>query len=350
MKEIKITNMLEGAAIFESVASGNLTSKYGEVKSIRITQPDAYGEHKGYYTLTVNESNNYKEEGMNKTVRDAVIEFKGVACAGCFIEAIGIAPDIIPPRYIGQIVDGGLGFDGKYYRLVCTKSEFNTYVDSLSHHAGKELFQQYLAADKTLLEKEAKVDYTSCKLKWSGQDELIVCTSTNGETGCWVSGSEYIIKKSLKGDYVTDEFGRRRFVGEHVGALFTSTPQPKPAFTQEMCDNGELPSVGMECMILFDNDSEPEWHEITWYGLFNGNPSFLCKGKQCWPERGGEFHIKPLTTPLSAEDQALDDMVEQLTNEGISAYDPIMLRILIEKFKNNKISGVSFKPLTVDKS
>jgi hypothetical protein len=35
-------------------------------------------------------------------------------------------------------------------------------------------------------------------------------------------------------------------------------------------------------------------------------------------------------------------MVEQLTNEGIVTYDPIMLRTLIEKFKNNKISGIKW--------
>ena len=341
--------MLEGAAIFESVAIGNLTSKYGEVKSICITQPDAYGEHKGYYTLTVNESNNYKEEDMNKTVRDAVMWLKGeIPAIDTDGHNIYLYDVIIYCHTKGkQAIKGEFNFGtGNYkkdvYCYVCSQPEFNTYVDSLSHHAGKELFQQYLAADKKECEDIATpadlLDENSRQSKVARIGDLL-----------------HNMSCSMDDENEQNEFGGYASYLWDLADYFrnsssSSEAQPKPAFTQEMCDNGELPSVGMECMILFDNDSEPEWHEITWYGLFNGNPSFLCKGKQCWPERGGEFHIKPLTTPLSAEDQALDDMVEQLTNEGISAYDPIMLRILIEKFKNNKISGVSFKPLTVDKS
>ena len=71
-------------------------------------------------------------------------------------------------------------------------------------------------------------------------------------------------------------------------------PKPQPIFTQAMADAGELPSVGMECMILFDQDSEPKWEKITWYGVFNGSPAFSFNGKNCWPERGGEFHLKPV--------------------------------------------------------
>ena len=83
--------------------------------------------------------------------------------------------------------------------------------------------------------------------------------------------------------------------------------QSQPIFTQAMADAGELPSVGVECMILFDQDSEPKWEKITWYGVFNGSPAFSFNGKNCWPERGGEFHLKPVDQRTDKE-KAIDYM------------------------------------------
>ena len=51
---------------------------------------------------------------------------------------------------------------------------------------------------------------------------------------------------------------------------------------------------------------------------------------------------KKTAKPQLEEDAAYYDMVNQLNNEGITIYDPIMLKILIEKFKNNKIENITW--------
>jgi hypothetical protein len=125
---------------------------------------------------------------------------------------------------------------------------------------------------------------------------------------------------------------------DYIDAL---AAKAEPVFTQEMADNGVLPSVGMEVeLVVFEN--------LTSLGHieFKNEVGFLFRYKEnnlCdFMEFSSDIAFKPLTPPITLIDKALNDMVEQLTNEGIVTYDPIMLRILIEKFKNNKISGIKW--------
>lgn len=120
----------------------------------------------------------------------------------------------------------------------------------------------------------------------------------------------------------------------------TKVAEIKPLYTQEMNDNGILPSAGMGFL-----DSESFDPKVKRICLLVDGDNAVYKDDA----RGVEYiaatlaECEPLPTPVKAEDKAVMDMIEQLTSEGIVTYDPIMLQILIEKFKANKITGVSFK-------
>ena len=331
------------------------TGKRNSYTCLPYYDEDEYEKYTHQYICTVEEFNNYKEEDMNKTVRDAVIEFKGetsnIPVSGKQDEPLVLLRIRDENGKKGGLMCGGsVGFDEIYYSNICTYDEFNTYVDSLSHHAGKELFRQYLAADKPLLEKECKsmdIDYTSEEF-W--EDELYspyLCVIINSKTGLkiWKRSLPAINSEFYRFDEDSEFYGgiESYSVSEHTLIL---RPQPKPVFTQAMANHGIKPLVGMECNFKKRGAME------------SGVVTAITKRFIIFTDSFGDEHVRkiddltiePLTPPVSPEEQALNDMVEQLTNEGIVAYDPIMLRILIEKFKNNKISGVSFKPLTVDKS
>lgn len=285
---------------------------------------------------------------MNKTVRDVVIEFKGEACDVCFIEAIGIAPDIMPPRYIGQIVGGGLGFDEEYYRLVCTKSQFNTYVGSLSHHVGKELFQQYLAADKTLLEKETKVDYTSEEF-W--EDELYspyLCVIIDNKTGF------KIWKRSLPA--IDSEFyrfygGSEFYDGSESYAIsrhaFIPRPQPKPVFTQEMYERNELPPIGSEYL---DEDGQL-CKALLHYSSFVVGEMLEHISIQQYPvlSTSRNDRVEMITPPIELIDgECYQFDCEVGTRNGVYSFSDNRFIGLMLKVQTNVCTNI--KPLTVDKS
>lgn len=306
-----------------------------------------------------------------KAVRDAVIWLKGeIPTRDTDGDNVYLSDVIIYCHAKGeQAIKGEFNFGtGDYkkdvYCYVCSQPEFNTYVDSLSHHVGKELFQQYLAADKPLLEKsvvtyftppmnctitnctinskpadktkETKVDYTSEEF-WKDAPEGATHyePETITDNACWVmvsvlSGRKYVTVN----EYKLNPLSFIWIIDREVESKSIPRPQPKPVFTQEMSDKWS-PEVGRhamcgdnECMVIGEHCGE------FWCKFENG-----CL--QTWS-------ADDLTQPVEPEEKAVNDMVEQLTNEGIVTYDPIMLRILIEKFKGDKISGVTFQPLTVE--
>ena len=112
-----------------------------------------------------------------------------------------------------------------------------------------------------------------------------------------------------------------------------------PVFTQAMADNGVLPSVGMEYL---DEDGQLCEAIANYSNFVVGVQTEHLIQQYPSVSVSRNDRVKPLTPPITLIDKALNDMVEQLTNEGIVTYDPIMLRILIEKFKNNKISGIKW--------
>ena len=87
-----------------------------------------------------------------KTTQDAVIEFKGEFPV-TLIDYVGWTYS----WYLDSPSDA-FKFKGKF---VCTFLDFRDLVVELSHHAGEDLFNEYVKADKKPAGKESKVDYTS---------------------------------------------------------------------------------------------------------------------------------------------------------------------------------------------
>ena len=157
---------------------------------------------------------------MNKTVRDAVIEFKSetsnIPVSGKQDEPLVLLRiRDADGKKAGFTCGGSVGFDEIYYSNICTYDEFNAYVDLLSHHAGKELFQRYLAVDKTLLEKESKADNISCYVCHVGANPI--------QQYCGVCGHELLSE--------------------------LIPPQPKPVFTQEMSDKEMVDLIAENVML-----------------------------------------------------------------------------------------------------
>ena len=96
---------------------------------------------------------------------------------------------------------------------------FNRKVEELSHHKGIELFNEYVKADKKLLEKESK-DKISC----------YVCN--------------------------IGAYPMQQYCGNCGHELLSELIPPKPStvFTQEMSDNGDLPPIGSKAQFVGNDD------------------------------------------------------------------------------------------------
>ena len=250
------------------------------------------------YICTVEEFNNYTPK---KTVRDAVIDFKGDWGNAEYAD--------IDVRFIFECVDnkdttcgiGTLVGDSKNnspenYREVCTRDEFNTYVDLLASNMGNST-QSY---------EEYKALYNSV-------------------------------------------------MGVRLGGVGHAGYNPEqPVFTQEMADNGVLPSVGMEVeLVVFEN--------LTSLGHieFKNEVGFLFRYKEnnlCdFMEFSSDIAFKPLTPPLTDKEKLIEESINEMIRrcDLSRAHDEYMdcsdtqvgVEFAIEYMGSR---GISFKPLTVE--
>lgn len=342
---------------------------------------------------------------MNELLKKAHKELNGDLGKGYTAGGVHLFFNQLDGRYV---TFDALHHQEKYYQYICTVKEFNEYVP---YKAVKLDCVDYLSNVDTTswdgIRDDTKVNNMKTvmdaviefKGKWPSSSWFMVCNKSNKIVGIsyglgntinsdepvvcgWYEFADLVdhlasnmgsatesyaeYKRSLGGPIRGDIFGFdiEPSQGE-VSFMYTdcdsqsnisperldnmqSIPDIKPVYTQELNDNGELPSIGMECTLLTSAIDKGTNGYIEYQNevgfLFRYSENNLCD----FYENSEDIHFKPLTPPITLEDKALNDMVEQLTYEGIVTYDPIMLRILIEKFKGGKISGVSFKPLTVE--
>lgn len=171
-------------------------------------------------------------------------------------------------------------------RFICTIEEFNNLVEEMT--LGLDVnsvthvdHYNYVNADKTLLEKETKPDYTSLEF-WKDAPEGAThhCGAHNGFSDVWI--------KDLKEDsysfrvvgslYASDEWRHTNTILRDELKYLTPRPQPKsvrPVYTQEMHDNGVKPSVGMQCTIDFIGGNIFIGAELTYLSKTLG--CFKCK-------------------------------------------------------------------------
>ena len=114
-----------------------------------------------------------------------------------------------------------------------------------------------------------------------------------------------------------------------------------PVYTQAMANHNTLPEVGAWVMVqgYAYKSSNQDWFKVEVLGHYEGKVIAESCSEANRVQLFDKF--KPSDTRTDAE-KALEDMEHELEAEGIGGYDSIMLKILIEKFKGNKIRGVTF--------
>jgi len=207
------------------------------------------------YICTVEEFNNYKGDDV-KSVLDAAIEFKG---EWPYIEDFICTPSSDNNAHSqGGFHSAKSKYPNEYWVNVCSKRVFNTLVDELASNMG--------TATQTY--EEYKNDYGSVQLK--------------------------------------DEATRFDL-------------QTKPVYTQAMCDAGEMPSVGMECMVYVESDdgSVMEWLPAKVVGEYKCQPIIRLndsKGAEGYFDVFAADKIKPLTPPI----ELIDGKAYQFTDVTVT--------------------------------
>lgn len=296
-------------------------------------------EHDYQYICTVEEFNNYKEDNM-KTVRDAVIEFK------------------VEWPVIRFTTDNWFeNTDRLLYceELVCTSKEFNTYVDSLSNHDTAELYQLYLAADKTTLIKETKVDYTS-KQFWKDAPEWATDYATPkgmaNKTKYWIGDNNY---QSLNINGVKNTYGKEYIWTRDSFEVLATRPQPKPVYTQEMSDTAEHKGniYQIDGLYIGSCNSLIQLKEIV-DGEFKGIDSSGNLYQDDWLISIGQSNVFPdakLGTISKAPIELIDGKAYQFDYDGKAyqgIYDKRKTRFAKKDSHIHESYCTNIKPLTVE--
>ena len=237
------------------------------------------------YICTVEEFNNYKGESM-KTI-DAVNEFKG----NNILNWTHMSYDSSIKQWAVHIFkpEFSYAYTGD---IICNKEEFNTLVQGCMTNFGRcsISFSEHCSNESARLQEDNKIDWSQAPEGCVGYS---VSTASNHY---WMFSCHQV---------PAPDFGFTEF-------KFHPKPQPKesnmkPVFTQEMSDNGELPSVGMElkykvtggvnwfkCKIIAFNEGYHRNDNYVWLeNLTTGSiPLINLSG----------IIFKPLTPPINLED------------------------------------------------
>jgi len=122
-----------------------------------------------------------------------------------------------------------------------------------------------------------------------------------------------------------------------------------PVFTQKMCDEGVLPSVGM---MVLDKRNNNEYKVLQpadingYYVLLGGDGGYHCELLK---------YLIPIDTRTDA-DKAVEDLDKIITDAYQDATDSYISNSrfhaeavrLLDEIKGGNIHGITFKPLTVE--
>lgn len=284
------------------------------------------------YICTVEEFNNYKGEEM-KDVIDAVIEFKGEWVDAGWTERTGDYhtinqciqfTDEIPEAFVGSLRVGGNQVDEDYFTVICDKKQFNACVDWLSSNKGR--------ATQTYAEYKKDFDSVAVMINWDSAPDnaLHLAAMEIGNVGInyWLSDTGYYVH----GDYY--EFGLEHDGGEYFAVnefkIIESRPQFKPAYTQAMADNNELPVVDMECSFSIKGGL---WQDVVVNYL--GTNIIVLTSQY----NGAQFSSRIDESRFKAIDQRTD---KEKAIDDINGKDWASFGDLIEKIQANEIRGVKW--------
>tara|TARA_R110000850_G_scaffold100316_2_gene207502 strand:+ start:745 stop:1272 length:528 start_codon:yes stop_codon:yes gene_type:complete len=118
-------------------------------------------------------------------------------------------------------------------------------------------------------------------------------------------------------------------------------------FTQEMCDNGELPSAGMECLINFP-DIDNAWYKYTIDFMGKHSSIATCEDVA---ERFGhveDAYFKPLTPPIELIDGECYQFNSPSGGLFKGYYVPIKRLFVAHKGNFDSYRCTNIQPLTVE--
>jgi len=269
-----------------------------------------------------------------KTTYDAVNEFKGEwPCNDSIV------------MYFTKGANG-CGFYSKFYRdnieSAVTDEEFNDLVLQMETNFGRwsEIaIQAWKDGDKELLTKSTKELEV---MEIESNDPLIVPESVNHR--CSYNFTDNPVDELEAGGYSNKRL------------LEIQTAMSKPlAYTQAMADNGEFPSVGMECLAMIDlswQRVEVLHKKINGQGLgvaacriiseINGQCGIL---KWC-------MDFKPLTPPIELIDGKAYQFELCFGDYRVGYYCSVRNSFFDGLLKSHKICGkaeaTNIQPLTVE--
>tara|TARA_R110000772_G_scaffold132766_1_gene241249 strand:+ start:119 stop:1000 length:882 start_codon:yes stop_codon:yes gene_type:complete len=199
-------------------------------------------------------------------------------------------------KCIGDLIAGSDLFSTNHLNQVCAFAKFNDLVSQMETNFGLSVsYDTYKDVYKSICFKKPKSD-----------KELEVMDIDNlKETK---SKLFQLIQELLGYHRINDD--QQEYIYEIVGRILKSCnietkPRPKPVFTQAMADNGELPSVGMECMALVDLN----WRKVEVLAKKINGAGFDVAACRVISEIGGQcgllywcMEFKPLTPPIELID------------------------------------------------
>ena len=260
------------------------------------------------YVCTFDEFNNYKGDEV-KTVMDAVNYFKcvwGTSTGTCLWYYSG------NEKYI-------FGNSSHSFNTVCTREEFNALVDELSTNFGRST-QTYAEYKKEFeYMTTPAIDYTS-KEFWKDAPDGATGHSEDNEyyEECWyknITSESFYCMTVSSGIWIhsfdTWQLKRRGVI---------TRPKPQPVFTQAMADAGELPSVGMECILsisefaaIHSQDKSYNGHHCEIVAHIDTLAVAIVRDENsdvCFTITANHTWFKPIDTRAEKE-KAIDDYISQ---------------------------------------
>tara|TARA_R110000868_G_scaffold162439_1_gene393644 strand:+ start:3683 stop:4570 length:888 start_codon:yes stop_codon:yes gene_type:complete len=225
------------------------------------------------------------------------------------------------------------------HQYVSTITAFNALVEEMKANFGKCSHLDcaaYQLADKTLLEKETKPDYTSLEF-WKDAPEGAThykLSANSPSSSCWYMAKTNHFAMMYTGTWENTGWNSLDVVNNNVGKInvtFISRPQSTPTetpeekealdsivnkplvYTQEMVDNGVLPSVGMKIKLQYNQSSQPIECEL----LFISDQYMIAK-KDNFEQHyhRGTWKPEPIDQRTKKE-KAIDELMALSLNGGI---------------------------------
>ena len=282
-----------------------------------------------------------------KTVIDAVNEFEGE----------------LPIHFHDFFINYDHGFFSieQFLRLegyICTTGEFNDLVSQMETNFGKcsdVAVNHWKKCTKVLLTKSTK-ELETMDI-WKDAPESATHYDIEAECFCkndgyWITGNRARYVQDNRqiqwGD--EDRYTPRPIF---IDCKVNNKPQPTIAYTQAMTDNGELPSVGMECLVLNTNCSNPKYIKalIKYVGdlvIY----AYVENGERC--DNVKTLKFKPLTPPIELIDKGLYlfDINHKTKLVGEAYYTDIGACWMITNLRTNTsyqaVMCTNIQPLTVE--